>query len=88
MSNSNDLAELLTTSHLGAGASNYLEGMYESYQDDPQAIPKVWRDYFSSLTKSYGNNIDLEYNHSQVRQELINQVKQKSRGEVIENNFV
>ncbi|MET0186081.1 MAG: 2-oxoglutarate dehydrogenase E1 component, partial [Achromobacter sp.] len=41
--------ESLSTSYLFGGNAPYVEELYESYLDNPSAIPENWRNYFDQL---------------------------------------
>ena len=43
------LKQLYQTSHLYGGNVPYIEAWYETWLDDPQAVPEQWRQYFDSL---------------------------------------
>ena len=39
------------SSHLAGANAGYLEQMYETFLDDPSAVPDAWRAYFQQLTQ-------------------------------------
>ena len=39
------------SSHIAGGNAEYVDGLYETYLQDPNAIPPEWRDYFDQLPK-------------------------------------
>ncbi len=41
--------ELKSNSYLYGSNAPYVEGLYESYLDDPGSVPDEWRDYFDDL---------------------------------------
>ena len=40
---------LWQSSHIAGGNATYVEDLYESYLQDPEAVPPQWRDYFAKL---------------------------------------
>jgi len=43
------MQRMLRSSHLGGQNAAYLETLYESFLDDPTAVPTKWRSYFEQL---------------------------------------
>lgn len=39
------------SSHIAGGNAEYVDALYETYLQDPNAIPPEWRDYFDQLPK-------------------------------------
>lgn len=60
------LMELLwRTSHISGGNAAYVEGLYETYLDDPNSVSDEWRDYFDKLPRVNGA-IGNDVNHSEI----------------------
>jgi 2-oxoglutarate dehydrogenase E1 component len=43
------MKEFLSNSHMFGANAPFIEELYESYLDNPQAVPDEWRDYFDKL---------------------------------------
>jgi 2-oxoglutarate dehydrogenase E1 component len=63
------LERMQTSSHLAGGNVAYIEAMYETYLDDPNAIPAEWREYFNKLPRVDGA-ISTDVPHSTVIQQF------------------
>jgi len=46
---SSTLEQLYLTSHLYGGNASYIETWYETWLEDPDAVPEQWRRYFESM---------------------------------------
>ena len=49
---SSTLEQLYLTSHLYGGNASYIETWYETWLEDPDAVPEQWRKYFESMPAS------------------------------------
>jgi len=49
------MEQFLRTSHLSGGNAAYIEGLYETYLHDPNAVPEQWRAFFDSLPRVNGD---------------------------------
>ncbi|MFC4656511.1 MULTISPECIES: 2-oxoglutarate dehydrogenase E1 component [Rheinheimera] len=67
----------LESSHLGGGNMAYVDELYESYLADPASVDEEWRQFFASLPKIDG--VDLETRHSDVRAQFLELAKNKHR---------
>ena len=67
----------MASSHLAGGNMAYIEGLYESYLDDPASVSDEWVQYFDSLPKVDG--VAVEYKHSAVQAEFAALAKNKHR---------
>ncbi|MAS40377.1 MAG: 2-oxoglutarate dehydrogenase E1 component [Porticoccaceae bacterium] len=54
------------TSHLSGGNAAYVEGLYEVYLHDPNAVPEQWRAYFDTLPQVDGV-VTPDISHDTVR---------------------
>ena len=43
------MGEFWSSSHTAGGNGSYLEGLFESYLEDPASVPEDWKNYFDSL---------------------------------------
>jgi len=48
------LEQMQKSSHLAGGNVAYIEGLYESYLEDPNSVPPEWRTYFEKLPRVDG----------------------------------
>ena len=58
---------LRKTSHIHGGNATYVEGLYEAYLMDPNAVPGEWRSYFDTLPRVNGGGM-VDVPHSTVRE--------------------
>jgi len=56
-------------SHISGGNAAYVEGLYDTYLQDPNAIPEQWRDYFEQLPRVDGV-VTQDVPHSVVREQF------------------
>ncbi len=61
------LERMQRSSHLAGSNVAYVEGLYESFLDDPDAVPDEWRDYFTALPVVEGT-VQADVPHSTVIQ--------------------
>ncbi|WP_272993631.1 2-oxoglutarate dehydrogenase E1 component [Porticoccus hydrocarbonoclasticus] len=61
------MQQFLRTSHLSGGNAAYIEGLYETYLHDPNAVPDEWRSFFSSLPGVNGHN-GLDVSHATIQE--------------------
>jgi len=56
------------SSHIAGGNAEYVDALYETYLQDPNAIPPEWRDYFDQLPKVESDTYALhDVPHSVLR---------------------
>ncbi|MDC0873141.1 2-oxoglutarate dehydrogenase E1 component [Gammaproteobacteria bacterium] len=55
------MEKLWKDSHTSAGHSSYLEGLYESYLENPASISLEWKDFFDQLPDNNGSNKDISH---------------------------
>jgi 2-oxoglutarate dehydrogenase E1 component len=60
---------LQRTSLLGGGSVAYVEDLYERWLQDPDAVERHWRSYFSSLPNVNGNDLE-EVSHAGIQDEF------------------
>lgn len=75
------MKEWIETSHLDGGSMAYIEGLYESYLDDPSSVSEEWRSVFDKLPKVDG--VVVESRHSDIREEFKVLAKNKHRIPVV-----
>ena len=63
------MKELQRTSLLDGGNGAYLESLYESYLQDPDAVDEHWRSYFDALPQVNGQDAG-DIVHSELRKEF------------------
>lgn len=63
-----NLKALLGNTHLSGGSAAYLEAVYETYLQDPEAVSPEWRDYFEELKLSGGELADVP--HAPIRDQF------------------
>jgi len=56
-------------SHISGGNAAYVEALYDTYLQDPNAIPEEWRDYFEQLPRVDGV-VTQDVPHSVVREQF------------------
>ena len=56
-----DMEKLWKDSHTSAGHSSYLEGLYESYLENPASVSLEWKDFFDQLPENNGSNKDISH---------------------------
>ncbi|MFK5914830.1 MAG: 2-oxoglutarate dehydrogenase E1 component, partial [Woeseiaceae bacterium] len=56
------------SSYLSGANAAYIEELYELYLENAQSVSEQWRDFFQTLPKIEGANI--EYKHSEIRNEF------------------
>mgnify|MGYP005838546809 CR=1 FL=1 len=56
-------------SHISGGNGAYVEALYDTYLQDPNAIPEDWRDYFEQLPRVDGV-VTQDIPHSVVREQF------------------
>ncbi|WNO61185.1 2-oxoglutarate dehydrogenase E1 component [Rheinheimera sp. MMS21-TC3] len=74
----------LESSHLGGGNMAYVDELYESYLAEPTSVSDEWRDFFATLPKLDG--VELEVRHAEVRQQFADLAKNKHREVVVINS--
>ena len=81
-SNLSSMLELWGTSHIAGSNAHYIEGLYEEYLIDPNAIDPEWRDYFDRLPKVESKTSSLhDVPHSVVREQFARISKMRVRTE-------
>ncbi len=82
-----DVMELLwSTGHLSGGNAEYVDGLYESFLDNPAAVPDEWREFFSSLPAASGGMTDIS--HSHIRDDFRKLGKVSRHTQVLSNDAV
>ena len=71
----------IESSHLSGANAAYIEELYESYLDNSQSVSAEWREIFQQLPKVEGS--DVEYRHSEIRDEFRTLAKQPSKTVVV-----
>ena len=71
----------LESSHLSGSNIAYIEELYESFLDNSQSVSPEWREVFEQLPKIEGS--ELEYRHSEIRNEFKELAKQPHRHVVV-----
>jgi len=71
----------LESSHFSGGNTAYIEELYESYLDNAHSVTDEWRQIFQQLPKVEGS--DLEYRHSEIRDEFKQLAKQTAKTVVV-----
>jgi len=61
------MQELRDTAMLDAGSAAWLEGLYEVYLHNPNEVETHWREYFETLPRVNGANVE-EVAHGEVRE--------------------
>ncbi|RDH82362.1 MAG: 2-oxoglutarate dehydrogenase E1 component [endosymbiont of Galathealinum brachiosum] len=70
------MQDLWENSMLDAGSAAWLEGLYESYLQNPNNVDTNWREYFGTLPRINGALKDT--NHSDVREQFRRITEQRS----------
>ncbi len=78
------LERMAKSSHLSGGNVAYIEGLYESFLDDPGSVPEEWSSYFQDLPDVAGSG-KYDIPHSTILQhfELIGRNRLKARPESV-----
>lgn len=71
----------LESSHLSGANATYIEELYESYLENSESVSPEWREVFENLPKIEG--AEVEYKHSEIRQEFEALAKQPHRHVVV-----
>jgi len=66
-----------STSHLSGGNASYVEGLYDLYLHDPNAVPEQWREYFDQLPRIEGV-VTQDTPHSVIREQFLQLAKSRS----------
>jgi 2-oxoglutarate dehydrogenase E1 component len=56
------------SSHMAGSNAAYVEGLYETYLENPLDVPENWKSIFDDLPKVEG--VSVEANHSDIREEF------------------
>ena len=64
-----NLKALLGSSYLSGGNAAYVEAIYETYLQDPEAVGEQWRTYFDELRASRAAGADIP--HAPIRQQFL-----------------
>ena len=67
------MKELWGSSHISAGHAAYLEGLYETFLNNPEELSKEWLDFFTNLPKLPNSNGEISH------QKIINEFRNFSR---------
>jgi len=68
----NSYQELLKSSHLSAGNFEYIDHLFESFLENPNNVPDVWKRYFESIADGR-----TDTQHGPIRDYFRNYVPQK-----------
>jgi len=60
-------------SFLYGGNATYIEGLYETFLEDPDAVPEPWRSTFAAYQPASGGHADI--NHSRIIGQLVAQAR-------------
>jgi len=60
---------MLKSGHISGGNLDYVEGLFESWLDDPASVPAEWRDYFAALPQVEGGN-GADVSHEEIVQQF------------------
>ena len=74
---SDSLKEQYASTPLFAANATAVETLYEQYLEDPNSVPEAGRSYFATL-----GSPDTEIAHSVIREELLAEARQGTRGRV------
>ncbi len=78
---------LWKSSHISGGNADYVEALYETFLDDPSAVPDEWRSYFETLPR-VNDAVLSDTPHSPIRDHFAQLAKQPVKGNVVINNQV
>ena len=79
---SNSMDVLWQSSHIAGGNATYVEGLYEEYLKDPNAVAEQWRDYFDKLPTVPSDVIQMgDVPHSVIRERFAQISKMRVRTE-------
>ncbi len=56
-----DMEKFWNDSHISGGHSSYLEGLYESYLENPASVSIEWKKFFDELPNSNGSHKDISH---------------------------
>ncbi|MDH5484379.1 MAG: 2-oxoglutarate dehydrogenase E1 component [Gammaproteobacteria bacterium] len=65
--NKTDMQALWASSMLDAGSAAWVEGLYESFLRNPNAVEQNWREYFETLPRLNGSGIE-DIPHDEIRE--------------------
>ena len=71
------MKELWGSSHISAGHAAYLEGLYETFLNNPEELSKDWLDFFTNLPKLPNSNGEISH------QKIINEFRNFSRNSAV-----
>ena len=71
------MKELWGSSHISAGHAAYLEGLYETFLNNPEELSKEWFEFFTNLPKLPNTNGEISH------QKIINEFRNFSRNSAI-----
>ncbi len=64
------MEHLWSTSQLAGGNVAYIEELYEKYLTDPNSVPERWRDYFNTLPRVEGADLQ-DIPHTPIREQFL-----------------
>ena len=79
---SKSMQELWQDSYLSSGNEAYLEDLYETYLDNPQAVSPEWRRYFESLLQRVARSAP-DVSHAAVREQFLQLARESRRATVL-----
>jgi 2-oxoglutarate dehydrogenase E1 component len=82
------LERMRNSSHLAGGNVGYVEALFESFLEDPNAVPEEWREYFDKLPTVAGA-IDADVPHSTVIKhfEILGRNRLRARPETVSTDI-
>ena len=82
------LERMRNSSHLSGGNVGYVEALFESFLEDPNAVPEEWREYFDKLPTVAGA-IDADIPHSTVIKhfEILGRNRLRARPETVSTDI-
>ncbi|NBS12152.1 MAG: 2-oxoglutarate dehydrogenase E1 component [Gammaproteobacteria bacterium] len=72
------LEQRMSTSHLAGGNLDYLDGLFEQYLQDPNAVPLQWRQYFDGLPRVEGA-MSGDVSHATIQSHFLTLAKNRRR---------
>ena len=70
------MEQLWSSSHISGGNAAYVEGLYETFLFDPNAVPEQWRAYFEKLPNVNGVLVQ-DVPHSTIREQFTQLAKER-----------
>ncbi|MDH5516237.1 MAG: 2-oxoglutarate dehydrogenase E1 component [Gammaproteobacteria bacterium] len=83
----NNMLQKWQSSFLDAGSAAWVEGVYEDYLRDPNAVDSKWREFFDTLPAVNAQH-QSDIPHSEIRQSFIELARQSSHAKSSQQNQV